>query len=335
MPVTFYKLILWRYYSPLITLIFLLLNGVCGHIFMPDSSTTPEQYRDLGAALAFPLISGFCFLFLPILGRKAQASILESARLSGSSMRHAVVYAQHVSRVPRLSFRLAAIAGSTIAISYMALEGLFYASDIDLFANLKRLPLHIEAIYFFVAVILLIISLVRITALLTRFATRDLRIELFHIEELVPLADTVLWNTISISAALALSPIFWLGRTIPPLDISLVLAVLAATLYLLFSPIFQVRRIVSQRKRLALERIRGALKSATQSDEVLKRRLTDSPKRLEEINNLVGVREEITRTKEWPITMPVGIRVVLVVLIPPISWISASIVDWVVLQIVS
>jgi hypothetical protein len=111
--------------------------------------------------------------------------------------------------------------------------------------------------------------------------------------------------------------------------------VLAVTLYLLFFPIFKVRRIVSHRKQLALERIRDALKSATQSDELLKRRLTDSPKRLEEINNLVGVREEITRTKEWPISMPVGIRVVLVVLIPPISWISASIVDWLVLQIVS
>ena len=335
MPTTFNELILWRYYSPVMTLFFLVLNGLCGHIFMPDSSTTPEQYRNLGAALAFPLISGLCFFFLPILGRKAQASILQSARLTGSSMRHAAVYAQHVSRVPRLSFRFAFIAGSTVAISYMALEGLLYDSHIDLPGNLKRSPLIIQSIYFFVALILLITSLVRITALLTRFATRDLRIELFYIEELVPLADAVLWNTVSISAALALSPIFWLGRTVPTLDISLVMVVLATTLYLLFFPIFQVRHIVSRRKQLALERIRDALKSATQSDELLKRRLTDSPKRLEEINNLVGVREEITRTKEWPISLPVGIRVVLVVLIPPISWISASLVDWIVLQIVS
>ena len=335
MPTTFYELILWRYYSPLMTLFLLVINGLCGHIFMPDSSTTPAQYRDLGAALAFPLISGFCFLFLPILGRKAQASILQSARLSGSSMRHAVVYAQHVSRVPRLSFRFAAIAGATAAISYMTLEDLLYLSHIDMLGNLKRLPLLIEAIYFFVAVILLITSLVRVTVLLTRFATRGMRIELFHIEELVPLADAVLWNTISISVTLALAPIFWVGRTIPPLDISLVIVVLAVTLYLLFFPLFRVRHIVSQRKKLALERIRDALKSATRSDDLSKRRLTDSAKRLEEINNLVGVREEITRTKEWPISMPVGIRVVLFVLIPQISWISASIVDWVVLQIVS
>jgi len=335
MTTTFYQLILWRYYAPLVTLSLLVLNVLCGYIFMPDSSTTPEQYRDIGAALAFPVISGFCFLFLPILGRKAQASILQSARLSGSSMRHAIVYAQHVNRVPRLSFRFAAIAGATLAISYMALEDLLYASHIDMLGNLKRLPLFLESIYFFVAVILLITSLVRITVLLTRFATRGMRIELFHIEELVPLADAVLWNTISISMTMALAPIFWLGRTIPSLDISLVTAVLAVTLYLLFFPLFKVRYIVSQRKQLALERIRDALKSATKSDDLLKRRLTDSAKRLEEINNLVGVREEITRTKEWPITVPVGIRVALFVLIPPVSWASASIVDWVVLQIVS
>jgi hypothetical protein len=335
MPTTFYELILWRYYSPLMTFFFLVLNGLCGHIFMPDSVTTPEQYRDLGAALAFPLISGLCFSFLPVLSRRAQASILEAALLTGSSMRNAEVCAQHVSRVPRLSFRFAAIAGSTIAISYMAIEGLLYDSQIDMLGNLNRAPLAIQSIYFFVAVILLSTTLVRITVLLTRFATRDLRIELFYIEELMPLADAVLWNTISISAALTLSPIFWLGRAIPVLDISLVLAVLAVTLYLLFFPIFKVRHIVSQRKQLALERIRDALKSATHSDELLNRRLTDSPKRLEEINNLVGVREEIARTKEFPISLPVGIRALLVVLIPPVSWVSASIVDWVVLQIVS
>ena len=335
MPNTFYELILWRYYSPLMTIFFLVLNGLCGHIYMPDSVTTPEQYRDLGAALAFPFISGLCFSFLPVLSRRAQASILESARLTGSSMRHAVVYAQHANRVPRLSFRFAAIAGSTVAISYMAIQGLLYDSQIGLLGNLNRAPLTIQSIYFFVAVVLLSTSLVRFTVLLTRFAARDLRIELFYIEELMPLADAVLWNVISISAALALSPIFWLGRAIPVLDISLVLVVLAVTLYSLFFPIFKVRHIVSQRKQLALERIRGALKSATHSDELLKRRLTDSPVRLEEINNLVGVREEIARTKELPISLPVGIRVVLVVLIPPISWVSASIVDWVVLQFVS
>jgi len=102
------------------------------------------------------------------------------------------------------------------------------------------------------------------------------------------------------------------------------------TLYLLFFPIFKVREAVVMRKQLALERIRDALKSATKSDDLKKRRLTDSVKRLEEINNLVGVREEISRTREWPITMPLGIRVLLIVLVPPISWVGASLVEWLV-----
>jgi len=104
---------------------------------------------------------------------------------------------------------------------------------------------------------------------------------------------------------------------------------------LLLFPIFRVRHIVSKKKQLALERIRDALKSATRSDDVAKRRLTDSAKRLEEINNLVGVRKEISRTKEWPISLPVGVRLVLIVLVPPVSWVGASLVDWLVLQIVS
>jgi hypothetical protein len=330
-----FQLIQWPWFAPLVTVSLLILNVIMGYIFIPDSATTPEQYRDMGGALALPLISGFCLFFLPVLGRKAQASILKAAELSGSSMRHARVYARHIERAPLRNLRLALLVGTTIAIAYLATAGLLYIDSIDTTANLKRIPLLLQSIYFWVAIILLLSSLSRITVLLTRFATNDLRIELFHIEELVPLANTVLWNTVSISAGLALTPILWLGREVPKLDIPLVMGVMAVTLYLLFFPIVKVRQAVLERKQLALERIRDALKSATRSDDQKRRRLTDSVKRLEEINNLVGVREEISRTREWPITVPVGIRVALIVLVPPISWIGASLIDWLVQQVVA
>ncbi len=335
MLTSFSRLIQWAYFAPLATGLLLLLNVIMGYIFLPDTATTPLQYRDMGAALALPLISGLCMFFLPVLGRKAQASILKAAKLSGSSMRHAKLYARHIERAPLRMLRFAILVGATIAIVYLAAAGLLYSDGMDTAANLKRIPLLLQSVYFWIAIVLLLSSLSRITVLLTRFATNDLRIELFHIEELVPLANTVLWNIVSISAALALTPILWLGRGVPKLDIPLVLAVMAVTLYLLFFPIFKVRQAVVMRKQQALERIRDALKSATRSDDLKKRRLTDNVKRLEEINNLVGVREEISRTREWPITLPVGLRVALIVLVPPTSWVAASLVEWMVQQVVA
>ena len=330
-----YEVISRRWYAPLVTLFFLLLNLACGLIVMPDATTTVEQYRDVGAALALPLISGVCIFFLPVVCRKASHAILESSRLSGSSMCQAQLHAGRIGVVPPESIYLAIVAGLVVAVSYLALEGLLYFADRDILYNLKRMPLVIESIYFWFAVMLLITTLVRITILLTRFATRDLRIELFQIEELVPLSNSVLWNVGAISAGLALMPIFWLGRAIPALDIPLMLAVVTVTLYILLYPVFQVRKIVLRKKRLALERIRETFKSATRSDDQQKRRLTDSAKRLEEINNLVGVRKEIARTKEWPISIPVGIRVAFFVVVPPLSWVAASLVDWLVTQMVS
>ena len=330
-----YQLIFWRWYGPLVTLFLLALNLLCGFIVIPDAATDTEQYRDFGAALAFPIISGVCVFFLPIVSRKAAHAILESSRLSESSIRQAEIHASRIGRVPPEAIRFAAVAGFVIALSYLALEGLLYLEDRDIFFNLQRSPIVIECIYFWFAVILLITTLVRITILLTRFATRDLRIELFQIEELVPLSNSVLWNVGALSIGLALAPIFWLGRTIPSLDIPLILAILLVTLYLFLYPIFQVRKIVLRKKKLALERIREAFKSATRSDDQQKRRLTDSAKRLEEINNLVGVRKEIDSTKEWPISIPVGMRVAFLVLVPPLSWIAASLVDWLVNQMVA
>jgi len=335
MLASFSRFLQKRYYAPLTTGLLLLLNVAMGYVFLPDSGTTDLQLRDMGAALALPLISGLCMFFLPLLGRKAQGSILKAAELSGSSMRHASVYARHIERTPQRTLRLAIVLGTTIALAYMAAAGLLYIESLDTVTNLRRIPLILEAVYFWIAVVLMLSSLSRITVLLTRFATNDLRIELFHIEELVPLANTVLWNIVSISAALALTPILWLGRGVPKLDIPLVLGVMVVTLYLLFFPIFKVRQAVVRRKQQALGRIRDALKFATRSDDLKKRRLTDDVKRLEEINNLVGVREEISRTKEWPITLPVGLRVALIVLVPPVSWVAASLVEWMVQQVVA
>ena len=335
MLASFYQLIQWRYYAPLSTISLLLLNVLMGYIFIPETSTTELQFRDMGGAIALPLISGLCIFFVPVLGRKAQSSIMESALLSGSAMRRANVYANSVGLVPLRAFRLAFYAGAASAILYLAMSGLLYVEENDTSANLKRVPLLIEAIYFWIAIILAVVSLFRITRLLTRFATNDLRIELFHIEELVPLANAVLWNTVSLSAALSLTPILWLGRGIPKLDILPIALVMTVTLYMLFFPIFKVRQMVVKRKKMALERIRDALKAASKSSDLKKRRLTDSVTRLEEINNLVGVREEISQTKEWPITLPVGIRVALIVLVPPASWVGASIVEWLVHQAVA
>ena len=322
-----YRLIFKLYFAPVVTLFFLALNVALGHIFMPDASTTSEQYRDLGGALAMPLIGGLSIFFLPVLASKAQSSILRSATLSGSSKRHARVYAHYVSQVPLLSARPAFFAGLLLAFLYMAWEGLLYTSNLSVLDNLRRLPLHVQAVYFWIAVIWILWSLVRITVMLTTFATRDLRIELFHIDELVPLADSVLWNALAVSAGVTLAPIFWLGRSIPVLDIVLVMAVLLVILYLLFFPILRVKRIVSEKKELALRRISDALKSATRSEDESKRRLTDSSKRMEDINNLVGVRRELTETKEWPITLPVGIRLVLLVLTPLASMVGATLVE--------
>ena len=322
-----YRIFFKPYFAPVVTLLFLAVNLVLGHIFMPDASTTPEQYRDLGGALALPLISGLSIFFLPVLAGKAQSSILRSAALSDSSNRHARVYAHHVGQVPLLSARIACFSGFLVAFMYMAWEGLLYSSDLSLRDNMMRLSLCIQAVYFWVAVIWILVSLVRITLLLTQFATRYLSIELFHIDELVPLADSVLWNALAVSAGITLAPIFWLGRSIPALDIVLVMAVLLVILYLLFFPILRVKRIVSAKKELALRRISDALKSATRSENQSKRRLTDSSKRMEDINNLVGVRRELTETKEWPITLPVGIRLVLLVLTPLASMVGATLVE--------
>ena len=148
------------------------------------------------------------------------------------------------------------------------------------------------------------------------------------------MADSVLWNALAVSAGITLVPIFWLGSSIPVLDIFLVMAVLLVILYLLFFPILRVKRIVSAKKELALRRISDALKSATRSENQSKRRLKESSKRMEDINNLVGVRRELTETKEWPITLPVGIRLVLLVLTPLASMVGATLVEQMVQDII-
>ncbi|MFT4940187.1 MAG: hypothetical protein ACI88A_003239 [Paraglaciecola sp.] len=322
-----------RIYAVLLTTLFLLINWYLGHIFIPDNSTTELQRRDLGAACALPIISGFLLFLLPSLHTKAQVSVMQSALTSNSSIKLARLYARHISTIPRALFTRALFIGIGIALSYMLAQGLLYQSDLSINQNLLRIPIIAQACTFWSTIIWVMLSLISITILMTRFTSCHLRIELFHIEDLIPLANSVFWNTVICAVGLALSPIFWLGGQVPKLDLFIVFTLLIIITFLLFFPILRVRRIVRKKKSMALDRIRTALKQAVHESETDKRRLTDSQDRLVMMNNLVGMREEINRTKEWPLDMPIMARFFLIVIFPPLTWAGASIVDWLVKQV--
>jgi hypothetical protein len=322
-----------RIYAVLLTAIFLLINWYLGHIFIPDDSTSELQRRDLGAALALPIISGFLLFLLPTLDSKAQDSVLQSALTSNSSIKLARLYASHISHIPRMLFTQAFVIGIGIAVSYMVSQDLLFQSNLSINQNLLRVPIIVQACILWCTIIWVMLSLISITLLMTRFTKCHLHIELFHIEDLIPLANSVFWNTFICAVGLALSPIFWLGGEVPKLDLLIVLVLLLMTTFLLFFPIFRVKRIVKMKKTMALERIRTALKQAVHESETDKRRLTDSQDRLVMMNNLVSMRGEINRTKEWPLDMPIITRFLLIVIFPPLTWAGASIVDWFVKQV--
>lgn len=322
-----YKLSHWLLFSLSLTVFFLMLNWLAGHIFLPNSQTSEAQYRDLGAAFAIPVIGGFCMSFLPVLKEKAQTSVLESSVLSGSSLRYAELYIGYIGRIPRTSLKNATICSVLISVTYMWIEDLFYVDGFDLLANLKRWVLILETFYLWGAVFLCIISVYRMVLLIIRFIDKHLKVELFYIEELIPLAKTVIWNTVFFSIALSLTPLFWVGRKAPVTDLVLIMGFLFLLLILLFFPIFRVRNIITKKKNQALERVKTSLKIALKPGKGDHRRLTDDSQKLTVINNLIVVRDEISHAKEWPLNIPIALKFLGVILIPPMTWLADKILS--------
>jgi hypothetical protein len=174
-----------------------------------------------------------------------------------------------------------------------------------------------------------IMALMVVFQLLKIYTTKYLRVRLFEIEELSPLCNVVMVNLLLSFLIISTYAINGLFIDIPNTDKYLVLMGCLVLAFFLLSPMFLIRKVIRKRKEMMLERINQSLNEQmlANTDENSYRRLVDDETRLQFISDLLIVRKEINQAPLWPMRLPFTIKIVLILMLPILSWLGAGLVS--------
>ncbi len=158
------------------------------------------------------------------------------------------------------------------------------------------------------------------------------RIDLLDTGSLVPFARVGIRNLLIYFGAYALLPLIYLDGHIylPSLLIALAVTIPYAILFLLV-PMYGVRGRIAEEKRAELDRIQTAMHGNLDA-------LNKSPIAVDAQNvgftGLLLYRQMIQDIREWPIDVPVLVRLAVYIVIPLLTWFGAAIVERIVAKVI-
>ena len=246
----------------------------------------------------------------PALDGSEEERAVWRATLSGGTMRwHAVVTTA------------ALIAGSV----HMGIMEELYAAELPANFSLRdALVTHFGTLMVWVVMTTVISTLMRNAAMFSRLGRENLRVALFRNDEMSPLADVAVISTLSmigaqvVLAILLLDPVAdW--RTIAPG----VIATAVNIVPLMVLPVWSVHVRLRRCKEQELARLRISLDALAvpAGDE-----LSDATY-MDDRNRLLLYRREVMQASEWPFDLGALTRFGLYLVIPPLTWVGAALIE--------
>lgn len=318
----------WQWAACLTTFFFVLLNYILGVIVSPHSGLHPIQVRDIGAAFALPIIGGFSLVVLPVLIRKACAAIVESAQMTNSDPVVAQQFVDKIKGLPKKNLLKSVALAVVMMFFYFYTEGLFYVEELGFEKNLIRFPLAPQAVFMWTGIVLGVLTIYRITRLVTEFVELHLNVDLFSAEELFPIANTVFWNAFFFSFCVALAPLFWLGGPPHMKDFLMTMTLLVILINLMFYPLFRVRHIIIEKKTKALDAFRQARNHHPRKPKIDAVGLEDMGLDQRHQGKTTNIKDEILKARVWPVNIHLALRFALIFLIPTVTWAWSGILTW-------
>lgn len=174
-----------------------------------------------------------------------------------------------------------------------------------------------------VAMTTVITSLIENAFLFARLAART-RFDLLDTSTLTPFGRVAVISTLALTGAQASYPILWLSPEVGAIAfIPGVLATAVPMLLVFILPIWRIHRRIAGAKNAELERVRTAIEARERADVVDPAGLSQ----LSRLNALLMYRRELSRIHEWPFDVSVVMRLAFYLVIPPLTWVGAALIE--------
>lgn len=159
-------------------------------------------------------------------------------------------------------------------------------------------------------------------ARLFRRLAREVNIDLLNTRALTPFGHMAVSSTLVVIGIQATLPIMWLGGTTDPWTTIPGLIVTTFPLaYLLVAPVWPIHTALREVKRAELARVQEEIDSRRQDQP------QSSWHTQEAVAPLLTYRREIASVPEWPFDLSIMARFGLYLVIVPLTWIGAALIE--------
>ena len=173
-------------------------------------------------------------------------------------------------------------------------------------------------------VMMLALSALTYNAVLFARVARNVQVDPLHSQRLRPFADAAIYPTLVVLGALALFPLQLADdETSPMAFIPGVLATCLPLLAVAALPVWPIHGRMAAAKREALAAVEAELAALPRPDPA-------RPETLERVAPLLAYRRELQAAQEWPFDLGSLARLVLYLVIVPLTWIGAALIEQVV-----
>ncbi len=163
-------------------------------------------------------------------------------------------------------------------------------------------------------------SLIENAVLFARLGSR-VPVPLLDIRALTPFGSVAASSTLAMVGAQAAFPLMFLQAEVSYLSYAPgLIATALPMIYLFVAPVWPVHRRIVAAKRLELDRIGSLIRSFAGRDGQSVRAYGD-------LAPLLTYRREITTAGEWPFDTSVMGRLALYLVIPPLTWVGAALIE--------
>lgn len=291
-------------------------------VFEPDSRARGS--RSGSAALFFSAIVAYIIpVFHFISERTVDALEVLRTNQGADSVRIQRVEAR-IHRKPRGWFAVVLVIGAAAAVAHNLLLD---RSSGDLPADSSRSTAD-TAVMLGTTLIWLVMTLV-VSALMDNARmlaglAREVRIQLLNPERLRPFASIAVLSTLALIGAQAAFPILMIDG-----DVSLVafipglIATAVPMVLIAIWPIWPLHRRLAETRRSLLDDLNRRIANAPPPDP-------SQPETLARLAPLLSYRREIQDASEWPFDLGTMTRLGLYLIIPPLTWVGAALIERVV-----
>ena len=297
-----------------------LLVALLGLFWLSGALEITDNGSVFNVALFFSLMVAYMVPVFDFISSRTSRALDELSPWLSAEPQRVARWRRHIARKPKGLRLFYALMGFSFGAGHLLL---LYRDNlvglIDGFNPVER-AINFGTLLVWMVTTLTVAALVHNAVVFARLA-RSIRIEPLHGRRLRPFADAAIYPTLVVIGILALFPLLLLSEfTTPWTYVPGLIATAGPLLLIAMLPVWPIHRRMAAAKREALQAVDAKISALPEPDPA-------RPDTLAALAPLLTYRRELLAAQEWPFDSGNLSRLMFYLIIPPLTWVGAALIE--------